>query len=86
MYIKIYIYNQMEMEWRARIGVTVPVSMFWKASSTLLASKAEVSMNDKLLSPIPISGQNRGITEAFRSGLGVLRTRELLRLFGRHRS
>lgn len=29
-----------------------PVKMFWKASSTLLASRAEVSMNDKLFSPM----------------------------------
>lgn len=28
-----------------------PVRIFWKASSTLLASRAEVSMNDRLLSP-----------------------------------
>ena len=29
----------------------LPVRMFWKASSTLLASKADVSMNDRLFSP-----------------------------------
>jgi hypothetical protein len=29
----------------------IPVRMFWKASSTLLASRAEVSMKDKLFSP-----------------------------------
>lgn len=29
----------------------VPVRMFWKASSTLLASKADVSMKERLLSP-----------------------------------
>lgn len=29
----------------------VPVRMFWKASSTLLASKADVSMKDRLFSP-----------------------------------
>ena len=29
-----------------------PVKMFWNASSTLLASSAEVSMNERLLSPI----------------------------------
>lgn len=28
----------------------VPVRIFWKASSTLLASKADVSMNERLLS------------------------------------
>ena len=33
----------------------VPVRMFWNASSTLLASKAEVSMNERLLSPAPVS-------------------------------
>ncbi len=33
-----------------------PVRMFWKASSTLLASSAEVSMNERLLSPTPPSG------------------------------
>ena len=30
---------------------SVPVRMFWKASSTLLASKAEVSMKERLFSP-----------------------------------
>lgn len=34
-------------------GVEIPVRMFWNASSTLLASKAEVSMNERLLSPAP---------------------------------
>lgn len=29
----------------------IPVRMFWNASSTLLASRAEVSMKDRLLSP-----------------------------------
>jgi hypothetical protein len=29
----------------------VPVRMFWKASSTLLASRAEVSMKERLFSP-----------------------------------
>jgi len=29
----------------------IPVRMFWKASSTLLASKAEVSMKERLFSP-----------------------------------
>ena len=29
----------------------IPVKMFWKASSTLLASRAEVSINDRLFSP-----------------------------------
>ena len=29
----------------------LPVRMFWKASSTLLASRADVSMKDKLFSP-----------------------------------
>lgn len=32
-------------------GAGVPVRMFWKASSTLLASKADVSMKDRLFSP-----------------------------------
>ena len=30
---------------------SIPVRMFWKASSTLLASKADVSMKDRLFSP-----------------------------------
>lgn len=29
----------------------VPVRMFWNASSTLLASRAEVSMKERLFSP-----------------------------------
>ena len=29
----------------------IPVRMFWKASSTLLASSAEVSMKERLFSP-----------------------------------
>ena len=29
----------------------IPVRIFWKASSTLLASRAEVSMKDRLFSP-----------------------------------
>jgi hypothetical protein len=32
-------------------GGDSPVRMFWKASSTLLASRAEVSMKDRLFSP-----------------------------------
>ena len=36
-------------------GVEIPVRMFWNASSTLLASSAEVSMNERLLSPAPVS-------------------------------
>jgi hypothetical protein len=32
-----------------------PVRMFWKASSTLLASRAEVSMKDRLFSPEHVS-------------------------------
>src|SRR5271155_39077 len=32
-------------------GGDLPVRMFWKASSTLLASRAEVSMKDRLFSP-----------------------------------
>jgi hypothetical protein len=31
--------------------LNVPVRMFWKASSTLLASKADVSMKERLFSP-----------------------------------
>lgn len=30
----------------------IPVRMFWKASSTLLASRAEVSIKDRLFSPV----------------------------------
>jgi hypothetical protein len=30
----------------------IPVRMFWKASSTLLASRAEVSMKERLFSPV----------------------------------
>ena len=36
--------------WQSSMEV-VPVRMFWKASSTLLASRAEVSMNERLFSP-----------------------------------
>jgi len=32
-----------------------PVRMFWKASSTLLASRAEVSIKDRLFSPKHVS-------------------------------
>jgi len=32
--------------------VKIPVKMFWNASSTLLASRAEVSMNERLLSAV----------------------------------
>lgn len=32
-------------------GVKVPVKMFWNASSTLLASRADVSMKDRWFSP-----------------------------------
>ncbi len=31
--------------------MVVPVKMFWKASSTLLASRAEVSMKERWFSP-----------------------------------
>lgn len=34
-----------------KISVALPVKMFWKASSTLLASKAEVSMKERWFSP-----------------------------------
>lgn len=34
------------------LGLTLPVRMFWKASSTLLASRAEVSMKERLFSPV----------------------------------
>jgi hypothetical protein len=32
----------------------IPVRMFWKASSTLLASRAEVSIKDRLFSPVEV--------------------------------
>lgn len=43
-------------EFRCRFGragyrCLIPVRMFWKASSTLLASSAEVSINERLFSP-----------------------------------
>jgi hypothetical protein len=38
------------VEERSRRNADSPVRMFWKALSTLLASKAEVSMNSKLFS------------------------------------
>ena len=40
-----------------REEVNVPVRMFWNASSTLLASNAEVSIKERLFSPrlIPIN-------------------------------
>ena len=38
-----------------REEVNVPVRMFWNASSTLLASNAEVSIKERLFSPRLIS-------------------------------
>jgi hypothetical protein len=35
-----------------RRGEEIPVRMFWNASSTLLASRAEVSMKERLFSPV----------------------------------
>jgi hypothetical protein len=35
-------------------GGFIPVNIFWKASSTLLASRAEVSINERLFSPVSI--------------------------------
>lgn len=35
-------------------GAGVPVKMFWNASSTLLASRADVSIKDKWFSPVKV--------------------------------
>lgn len=40
------------MQGDAGIECHAPVKMFWNASSTLLASKADVSMNDRWFSAI----------------------------------
>lgn len=49
-------YKEKNSGQRASFGMSVtgaiPVRMFWKASSTLLASSAEVSMKERLFSPI----------------------------------
>lgn len=42
-----------------RSVVDLPVRMFWKASSTLLASRAEVSMKERLFSPVESSQPSR---------------------------
>lgn len=59
--------------------------MFWKASSTLLASKADVSMNERLFSPVnsvlATMVQPAQATACRQSGT---RTRKLLGLLGGH--
>ena len=50
-----------------RRGKVIPVRMFWNASSTLLASKAEVSMNERLLSPAPVSPLYSLVQQAVRA-------------------
>lgn len=44
-------WNMRKTKSRQRSIDCIPVRMFWKASSTLLASRAEVSMNERLFSP-----------------------------------
>lgn len=51
--------------------------IFWKASSTLLASRAEVSIKERLFSPAGWSAYYRCLRVASRTG-------KLLRLLGRH--
>ena len=67
--------------WQSSMEV-VPVRMFWKASSTLLASRAEVSMNERLFSPSerkkPLAGRWQ-MDKSYRRLTG-----KLLGLFGRH--
>lgn len=57
----------------------VPVKMFWKASSTLLASKAEVSMKERLLSPASAICQFLSLHALL---MGNALTRKLLGLLG----
>lgn len=58
-----------------------PVRMFWKASSTLLASRAEVSMKERLFSPAATSAS----VSLFQLHSGI-RTGKLLGFLCRHRS
>lgn len=61
----------------------IPVRMFWKASSTLLASRADVSMKERLLSPAKrekVSQQSSGAEKGWTS----VHTSKLLGLLGRH--
>lgn len=61
--------------------VRIPVRMFWNASSTLLASKAEVSMNERLLSP----GPRQPLVPDPMCRWSIIRTSKLLRLLRRYR-
>jgi hypothetical protein len=58
--------------------------MFWKASSTLLASKADVSMNDRLFSPKSQECQWILCRRMGASSAIWPHTRKLLRLLRRH--
>lgn len=59
--------------------------MFWKASSTLLASKADVSMKERLFSPakVDVSRESHAIHSIASCETGP-RTRKLLGLLGGH--
>lgn len=62
--------------------------MFWKASSTLLASKADVSMNDRLFSPWEWHCQRHEpltTTVSESSSCRGIHTGKLLGFLGRHR-
>ena len=63
----------------------IPVRMFWKASSTLLASKADVSMNERLFSPRGwLSAAVHRATYTAASRESDVRTRKLFGLLGGH--
>lgn len=59
----------------------LPVRMFWKASSTLLASSAEVSIKERLFSPTPPSISIIAVTIAWE-----LHTGKLFGFLGRYSS
>ena len=54
-------------------SICLPVRMFWNASSTLLASRADVSMKERLFSPATISTLAKQVPK-------ILHTCKLLRL------
>lgn len=41
----------LRMQLRIMLAMDIPVRIFWNASSTLLASRAEVSIKDRWFSP-----------------------------------
>ena len=71
-----------EMESGQSSMESVPVRMFWKASSTLLASRAEVSMKERLFSP---SERRKILADWRRTNKSYRRlTGKLLGLLGGH--